>query len=318
MQSLVQLYTLVAIFCLLLFKSPREIFANRYLKFLLLLLICISVIKILAVARVLSFGPLVYVISNTALFVFIPAIYLFLRNQMSMQANSRKDIVHLLPAAGYSLIWMLLFVFKNNEGLAKADIFNESSVSQGPPLVYFLLFGYGMVAWYLLLVLGIVKSRYAFPKKAEVFSPVGAALMVGEKLENEHKAEFQTGSTYLTEEKILQIDNRIREFLESQRPFLRHGYSLKQLAEDTELPVHLLSAFINKHYKVNFNDFINEYRVNYGKNKIMNDECKSKKLEAIAEESGFSNRNTFTAAFKRVTGLNPSEFLKTIKEKQAA
>jgi AraC-like DNA-binding protein len=318
MQSLVQLYMLVAIFCLLLFKSPREIFLSLYLRLLLLLLICISVIKILAVARVLSFAPLVYVISNTALFVFIPAIYLFLRKQMNIQPNTRKDLVHLLPALGYSLTWMSLLIFKNNEALTKADMFNESSVSQGPPLLYFLLFGYGIIGWYLLLVLKIVKDKYGFPKKTEVFSPVGAALMVGEKAEHVHKAELQTGSPYLTEEKILQIDNRIREFLHSQRPFLRHGYSLKQLAEDTELPVHLLSAFINKHYKVNFNDFINEYRVNYGKTKIMNDEWKSKKLEAIAEESGFSNRNTFTAAFKRVTGLNPSEFLKTIKEKQAA
>jgi AraC-like DNA-binding protein len=114
------------------------------------------------------------------------------------------------------------------------------------------------------------------------------------------------------------MDQVIREYLEKEQPYLKHGYSLKQLAEDTHLPLHLLSAFINKHYKVNFNDFINEYRVNYCKVKILNDEWKYKKLEAIAEESGFSNRNTFTAAFKRVTGLNPSEFLKTIKEQQAA
>ncbi|HEY5970304.1 MAG TPA: AraC family transcriptional regulator, partial [Chitinophagaceae bacterium] len=36
-------------------------------------------------------------------------------------------------------------------------------------------------------------------------------------------------------------------------------------------------------------------------------------LESIAEESGFNNRNTFTSAFKKATGLNPSEFIKYIK-----
>ena len=45
---------------------------------------------------------------------------------------------------------------------------------------------------------------------------------------------------------------------------------------------------------------------------MLNFECRYKKLEAIAEESGFNNRNTFTVAFKKVTGLNPSEFLKDI------
>jgi AraC-like DNA-binding protein len=122
---------------------------------------------------------------------------------------------------------------------------------------------------------------------------------------------------YLSDERILKMDSLIQEYLTQQQPFLKHGYSLKQLAEETRIPVHLLSAFINKHYKVNFNDFINEYRVNFCKIKILNDEWKYKKLEAIAEESGFSNRNTFTAAFKRVTGLNPSEYLKTLKQQAA-
>jgi AraC-like DNA-binding protein len=74
-----------------------------------------------------------------------------------------------------------------------------------------------------------------------------------------------------------------------------------------------LSAFNNKHYKMNFNDFINEYRVAYCKEKLLNGECKHKKLEAIAGESGFNNRNTFTSAFKRVTGMNPSDFLRNMK-----
>jgi AraC-like DNA-binding protein len=45
----------------------------------------------------------------------------------------------------------------------------------------------------------------------------------------------------------------------------------------------------------------------------LNGECKHKKLEAIAGESGFNNRNTFTSAFKRVTGMNPSDFLRNMK-----
>jgi AraC-like DNA-binding protein len=38
-----------------------------------------------------------------------------------------------------------------------------------------------------------------------------------------------------------------------------------------------------------------------------------KKLETIANEAGFNNRNTFISAFKKVTGIKPSEFLKDIK-----
>jgi len=94
---------------------------------------------------------------------------------------------------------------------------------------------------------------------------------------------------------------------------LQHGYSLRQLSDETRIPLHHLSAFINKHYRMNFNDFINEYRVAHCKEKLLNGECKHKKLEAIAGESGFNNRNTFTSAFKRVTGMNPSDFLRNMK-----
>lgn len=126
------------------------------------------------------------------------------------------------------------------------------------------------------------------------------------------------GSVHLHTDQIMKMDAVIKAYLSAEKPFLKHGYTLKQLAEDTHIPLHHLSAFINQHYGVNFNDFINEYRVNFCKTKMLNDEWRYKKLEAIAEESGFNNRNTFTAAFKKSTGINPSDFLRTIKEKKSA
>ncbi len=317
MESLVQLYMLLAIFCLLLFKSFREIYSNNYLKSLLLLLLFITTLKMLREAGVIQSSPLMYLIGNTALFLFIPAAYLFLRNAMYERKITGRDIVHALPALAYCSSCVIFYLFDNKIGLLQADIFNEAGDTQRPALLYFLMMGYGVVGWYLILILKILKDRYALPKRNEYVAPV-TLYSAKEQVEAPRPVEIHTGNVILSEERISKMDTMIREFLEEQKPFLRHGYSLKQLAEETGLPLHLLSAFINKHYKVNFNDFINEYRVNYCKQKIMNDEWKFKKLEAIAEESGFSNRNTFTAAFKRVTGQNPSEFLKTIKGHQAA
>jgi AraC-like DNA-binding protein len=117
----------------------------------------------------------------------------------------------------------------------------------------------------------------------------------------------------LTDQRVQQIDEIVTRFLDEKKPFLQQRYSLKDLAEDTQIPLHQLSAYINKHCGKNFNDFINEYRVQYCKEKILNDECRNKKLEAVAEESGFNNRNTFAIAFKKVTGINPSQFLKQVK-----
>ena len=126
------------------------------------------------------------------------------------------------------------------------------------------------------------------------------------------------GVNQLSPDHALQIDNRLKEFLMTHQPFLQQSYTLKQLAEDIQIPLHHLSALINQHYGVHFNDFINNYRIHYCTVKLLKEEWKQKKLEAIAEESGFNNRNTFTAAFKKVTGINPSEYLKNMKENPPA
>ena len=121
---------------------------------------------------------------------------------------------------------------------------------------------------------------------------------------------------FFSDEKMRHIDFVVKQFLTENQPFLKHGYSLGRLSEDIHLPLHHLSAFINRYYKMNFNDLINTYRVHHFKIKIVNEEWKVKKLEAIAHESGFNNKNTFTSAFRKVTGLTPSEYLKRIKESQ--
>ena len=90
-------------------------------------------------------------------------------------------------------------------------------------------------------------------------------------------------------------------------------YKKEILSEEIHLPLHQLSAFINSYYKMNFNDFVNEYQDNILYREAFKKGMGDKKLESTLTKSGFNNRNTFTSAFKKATGLNPSEFIKYIK-----
>lgn len=129
-----------------------------------------------------------------------------------------------------------------------------------------------------------------------------------------HKTETKHSvSLYMSQERTAEIEENIRNHFSKNKPFLKHSYSLRMLSEEIHLPLHQLSAFINSYYKMNFNDFVNEYRILSCIEKLLKKEWEIKKLESIAEESGFNNRNTFTSAFKKATGLNPSEFIKYIK-----
>jgi AraC-like DNA-binding protein len=114
-----------------------------------------------------------------------------------------------------------------------------------------------------------------------------------------------------------QINRTLQTLFHEKKPFLRSKYSIKELSEELDIPLNHLSAFINYYFRMNFDDFMNSYRITHCRIKIHNQVWRYKELETIARESGFSNRNTFTAAFKKVTGLNPSEYLRRIKEEAA-
>jgi AraC-like DNA-binding protein len=99
--------------------------------------------------------------------------------------------------------------------------------------------------------------------------------------------------------------------MEQQKPFLNQNYSIHDLSRDVEIPVYQLSPIINNYFQTNFNGWINKYRVNYFIQISEGDGKMGLTLDAIAKESGFTNRTTFTNAFKKEKGTTPGQFIKT-------
>ena len=319
MQSPVQLYMLFVLGCLILLKSFREILNNNYLKWLFFFLIYSWTVDIISKSISGDLHPLLGVSYNISFFLFFPVSYLYIRHQLYKNENKQSDLVHFLPVSLFSIACLAvyfmngnLYFFKINTPASKLPITSNENIL----LSCYLFFVYLLTGIYLYLTLGMLKKKYGEVFKAREYDlqmrsyiGIGSGVII----EPGKEEERHTGSFFLTKTRVAEIDEAIRRHFEERKPFLQHGYSLRQLSDETGIPLHHLSAFINKHYKVNFNDFINEYRVAYCKEKLLNGECKYKKLEAIAGESGFNNRNTFTSAFKRVTGMNPSDFLRNMK-----
>ncbi|MFC4636347.1 helix-turn-helix domain-containing protein [Dokdonia ponticola] len=71
----------------------------------------------------------------------------------------------------------------------------------------------------------------------------------------------------------------------------------------------LISSIVNSGFKMNFNDFINYYRVEAVKEQLKKGVQENKTLLGIALECGFNSKATFNRAFKKHTALSPKEFL---------
>lgn len=102
------------------------------------------------------------------------------------------------------------------------------------------------------------------------------------------------------------VDNHFKK----NNSFLNPTYHLDDLVEEIKIPRHQLSSYINQEYGMNFRNFINKKRIEYIIENYHKPEWKNLTLEAIANESGFSNRSTFILNFKNHTGKSPKEFFK--------
>jgi AraC-like DNA-binding protein len=102
---------------------------------------------------------------------------------------------------------------------------------------------------------------------------------------------------------------QVVKYVNETKPYLDAELTLNQLAQQLSLPASLVSQTINSSLGKNFNDFINEYRVQEICARLKMGEHKSKTLLGVGLDSGFNSKATFNRSFKKVTGITPKEWL---------
>lgn len=158
-----------------------------------------------------------------------------------------------------------------------------------------------------LLTLGTGFSLVFFPK---ILYGMDQNLFEKQKIKSKtEKAEN------LSQQKIREIQERLDQVLINEKKFLQQSYSIHSLAADTEIPVYLLTHYINHHLKTSFSDLINQKRIEASCELIQSGKYKNLSLIGLAEKSGFGNRNSFTLAFQKFKNVSPSEYIKSSKGK---
>jgi AraC-like DNA-binding protein len=116
----------------------------------------------------------------------------------------------------------------------------------------------------------------------------------------------------IPEDIVAAVLEKLSDFKQKEA-FLTSNITLQKLAKDFKTNHTYLSKIINMYEGKSFNAFINDLRISYTINRLQNDSVFRKyTIDAIAEESGFSNTRTFSRAFQRKTNLNPSYFIKNL------
>ncbi len=113
----------------------------------------------------------------------------------------------------------------------------------------------------------------------------------------------------LSAEEMNRLFDILTSFISDQRPFCDPNLTIRKLSSMISIPYWQISEIVHWRLGVNFQTFINGYRIDEAKRLIQSESEKMTLLE-IAYQSGFNSKSTFNAAFKLHSGYTPSAFRK--------
>ncbi|WP_049631649.1 AraC family transcriptional regulator [Cellvibrio sp. pealriver] len=122
--------------------------------------------------------------------------------------------------------------------------------------------------------------------------------------ENKEPAKKTTQEKLLNPEYAAKIDSVMR----SQKTYLNPELTLDMLADTLGIPAKDLSMIINRHFNLNFYEFVNGYRIEEAQKRLLDPANKEKTITDIYLEVGFNSKSVFNTFFKKLVGKTPSEY----------
>lgn len=96
--------------------------------------------------------------------------------------------------------------------------------------------------------------------------------------------------------------------MERDKLYLFPDLNVRVLEESLGLTAKEISLALNKGLGQNFYEFVNNYRIEEVKKRLIDHKYAHLSILGIAQDSGFNSKATFNRIFKETTGLTPNEF----------
>jgi AraC-like DNA-binding protein len=102
------------------------------------------------------------------------------------------------------------------------------------------------------------------------------------------------------------IGNRLSELMSIDRLYRDYELGIEHVADKLSISTHQLSRFLNEKMNMEFRNYINSFRVDEAKKLLSTDPEHS--IMSICFHVGFSSKSAFNSAFKKFTGMTPTDF----------
>ena len=127
---------------------------------------------------------------------------------------------------------------------------------------------------------------------------------LSDKIENTKK---YSGSA-LTEYQKKVLISSLEHLMQCEKIFINEKLSIEDIALKLNTNTKYISQVINETYNINFYNYINSFRIEEARKLLSSEENEKYSILGIAQSVGFVSKSAFNVAFKRFSGLTPSEF----------
>ena len=109
---------------------------------------------------------------------------------------------------------------------------------------------------------------------------------------------------------LQEFADKLEKCMKHDKLYLNSELNINMLAEVINVPKKTISQTINHVIGSNFSDYVNSYRIADARLQLEKKNRDSLSIKEIMYAVGFNSRSVFNTAFKKKTGLTPSEYQK--------
>ncbi len=114
----------------------------------------------------------------------------------------------------------------------------------------------------------------------------------------------------------IRLFERVQRVMKQEKLYLNPKLTLRMLASKLETNIKYLSQVINLHGNTNFLGYVNSYRLEEFKYRILAGDSRHTTLFGIAQRCGFKNKSTFFKVFRDQMGMTPKAFQNMLLRQQ--